>query len=345
MPIGATILGCASTRLSEAERHFFGQVDPLGFILFARNVETPDQVRALVSDLRNSVGRGDAPVLIDQEGGRVARLKPPHWFGAPPAGVFAGLHAEAPDRAVEALRLNTQLIADDLVALGVDVDCTPVLDVPVTGAHDIIGDRAYGDALDRIEALGIVVCETLLAAGVTPVIKHVPGHGRAMADSHFELPVVETSRAILEETDFAPFRTLAAMPWAMTAHVVYSAIDPSGPATLSATMVDTVIRGHIGFQGLLLSDDLSMAALSGTLAARAHQCRAAGCDIALHCNGDMEEMIQVADGAGAMDEAGRKRVAAGRDMLGTLEDFDRAGALARLSDLLKGRFDIGQGAA
>ncbi|MCY4239871.1 MAG: beta-N-acetylhexosaminidase [Rhodospirillaceae bacterium] len=340
MPVGATILGCASARLREAERRFFGRVNPLGFILFARNVKTPDQTRALVADLRDSVGRGDAPVLIDQEGGRVARLKPPHWYGAPPAGVFADLYASAPTRAVEAVRLNTQLIADDLVSLGIDVDCAPVLDVPVVGAHDVIGDRAYGDIPSRVEVLGTAVCDALLAAGVLPVIKHIPGHGRATTDSHLDLPVVETSRVTLEETDFVPFRTLAAMPWAMTAHVVYSAIDPTKPATFSPTVIRTVIRGQIGFQGLLLSDDLSMAALNGAFAARAQQCRAAGCDVALHCNGDMEEMKQVAEGAGAMDATGHKRVANGRKMMGSLEDFDRAAAMARLFDLLDGRFDV-----
>ena len=342
MAVGATILGCASTRLTEAERRFFERANPLGFILFGRNVETPDQVRALVGEMRESVGRADAPVLIDQEGGRVARLKPPYWYPAPSAAVFSGLYAEDPDRGAEALRLNTQLIAADLLDLGIDVDCTPVADVPVAGAHDIIGDRAYGRDPQRVALLGRVVARTMLDAGVIPVVKHMPGHGRALSDSHRELPVVDAPVDLLREMDFAPFSALADMPWAMTAHVVYEALDATAPATLSELMVSTIIRTQIGFQGLLLSDDLSMQALDGPLERRARQCRIAGCDIALHCNGDMEEMIQVVEGAGLMDDTGSKRVDSGRAMLGTLADFDREAAHARVAALLEGRADVGR---
>ena len=342
MAVGATILGCASTRLTEAERRFFERANPLGFILFGRNVETPDQVRALVGEMRESVGRTDAPVLIDQEGGRVARLKPPYWYPAPAAAVFSGLYAEDPDRGTEALRLNTQLIAADLLDLGIDVDCTPVVDVPVAGAHDIIGDRAYGQDPQRVALLGRVVARTMLDAGVIPVVKHMPGHGRALSDSHRELPAVDAPVDLLREMDFAPFSALADMPWAMTAHVVYEALDATAPATLSELMVSTIIRTQIGFQGLLLSDDLSMQALDGPLERRARQCRIAGCDIALHCNGDMEEMIQIVEGAGLMDDAGSKRVDSGRAMLGTLADFDREAAHALVAALLEGRADVGR---
>lgn len=334
MPVGATILGCAGPVLSAAERQFFARANPLGFILFARNVETPTQVRQLVQDLRAVVGRAEAPVLIDQEGGRVARLRPPHWYDAPPAAVFADLYDMSPDRAVEALRLNTQLIAADLVDLGIDVDCTPVLDVPVEGADDIIGDRALGRNPDQIARLGGVIGQTMLACGVIPVIKHIPGHGRALCDSHLDLPRVDADVDQLKNSDFAPFAALAHLPWAMTAHVVYEALDAGRPATLSPAVIDTVIRGDMGFGGVLISDDLSMKALEGPFAERAHQCRAAGCDIALHCNGDMDEMIQVVEGAGTMDAAGAKRLASGRAMLGTMQEFDRRAALDRLAVLL-----------
>ena len=344
MAVGATILGCASTRLSKEERQFFINANPLGFILFARNIETPDQVRALVGDLRAAVGRGDAPVLIDQEGGRVARLQPPHWYPAPAAALFADLHAEDPERGAEALGLNTRLIAADLRDLGIDVDCAPVIDVPVPGAHDVIGDRAYGTGPDRVAALGRIVARTLLDCSVIPVIKHIPGHGRAAVDSHSALPRVEAQVDLLRSTDFAPFSALADMPWAMTGHVVYTALDATAPATLSELMIGTIIRTQIGFRGLLLSDDLSMQALDGPLDRRARQCRIAGCDIALHCNGDAGEMKQVVEGAGMLDDAGWTRVEAGRAMLGAPADFDRAAARARLATLLEGRADIGRGA-
>ena len=342
MTVGATILGCASTRLSEEEKRFFRDADPLGFILFALNLETPDQVRALVGALRETIGRGDAPVLIDQEGGLVVRLKPPFWYAAPAAAVFADLQAEDPAAGAEALKLNAQLIAADLLDLGIDVNCTPVADVPVAGAHDVIGDRAYGSSPDRVAQLARIVARTLLDAGVIPVVKHIPGHGRALADSHRELPVVDAPVDLLRRTDFAPFSALADLPWAMTAHVIYAALDATAPATLSELMVSTIIRTQIGFQGLLLSDDLSMQALEGPLERRARQCRIAGCDIALHCNGVMEEMIQVVDGAGQMNDAGLKRVEAGRAMLGTLDDFDREAARARVAALLERRADAGR---
>ncbi|MCW5749304.1 MAG: beta-N-acetylhexosaminidase, partial [Alphaproteobacteria bacterium] len=275
----AMIFGCAGHRLSADERSFFRDVDPLGFILFARNVATPAQLRALTSDLRDSVGRADAPVLIDQEGGRVARLKPPYWRVAPPAAVFGELYAREPETAVEAARLNARLIAADLTPLGIDVDCAPVLDVTVPGAHGVIGDRAFGVDPATVAALGRAQADGLLLGGVMPVMKHIPGHGRARADSHLELPVVEATRGELEASDFAPFRALADLPWAMTAHVLYRALSGNRPATTSDVVVRDIIRGHIGFDGLLLTDDLSMGALDGTCAERAAASLAAGCDV------------------------------------------------------------------
>lgn len=293
-PPRAVIVGVAGADLSDDEWRFLAQWDPLGLILFARNCATPEQVRALVDSFRAAVGRADAPVLIDQEGGRVARLKPPHWRAAPAPAAFARLAAGDAAGACEACTLNARLLATELAALGVTVDTLPVLDIPQPGADLIIGDRAAGDTPELAARLGRSTCDGLLAGGVLPVIKHMPGHGRAAVDSHRALPIVDASRDDLERIDFAPFRDLADMPWAMTAHVVYTAIDCDAPATTSRKVIADVIRGHIGFDGLLLSDDLCMAALAGPPAARAEAALAAGCDVVLHCNGDLEEMQAVA---------------------------------------------------
>ncbi len=327
------ILGCSGLTLTADERHFFGDTDPLGFILFARNCSDPSQVTDLVNILRESVHRPDAPVLIDQEGGRVARLGPPHWRKPPPAAAFARLYERDPDAGLEATRLNARLMAHELLALGIDVDCTPVLDVPVAGAHDIIGDRAYGRVPEPIIALGRAVCDGLMAGGVAPVIKHIPGHGRARSDSHVELPVVEATYEELSNSDFVPFRALADMPWAMTAHVVYTAIDPAAPATTSATAIDTIIRRDIGFGGALMSDDLGMQALAGDFAGRARTSLAAGCDVVLHCSGKMDEMRGVAKGLSPMTEAAFRRVEAAR-IPRPDKVLDAAGARARLEQLL-----------
>ncbi|MGE0423230.1 MAG: beta-N-acetylhexosaminidase [Reyranellaceae bacterium] len=307
----AVIFGCAGTALSADERAFFRDCDPLGFILFARNVETPDQVRRLVASLRDTVGRADAPVLVDQEGGRVQRLRPPHWRLAPPAAIFGELYASEPAAAMMASRLNGRLIAADLAPLGIDVDCAPVLDLPVPGAHGVIGDRAFATSVQAVVSLGRAQADGLLAGGIIPVMKHLPGHGRARADSHFELPVVDTTRAELERTDFAPFRALADLPWAMTAHVLYRALSSNQPATTSARVVGDVIRGHIGFDGVLVSDDLSMRALGGSLAERARLSLEAGCDVALHCNGDAGEMREIASVVGPLSPRSAARVARG----------------------------------
>lgn len=306
----AAVLGCAGPRLNEAERAFFREANPYGFILFARNVEAPDQVRALVEDLRATVGRPETPVLIDQEGGRVQRLKPPHWRAAPPQRRFGDLFVRNARQAEEGLVANTRLIAAELTALGIDVDCLPLLDVPVSGAHDIIGDRAFAEDPQTVATLGRIVCRTLREGGVMPIIKHIPGHGRARADSHLELPVVDAPLAELRARDFAPFRALASEAcWAMTAHVVYTAVDADAPATTSAKVIRDVIRGEIGFDGPLVSDDLSMKALSGSFADRTRAALAAGCDLVLHCNGDRAEMDEIVGACAPLGAAAERRLA------------------------------------
>lgn len=290
----ACILGCAGTQLNADERTLYASAEPFGLILFARNIENPDQVRVLVHDFRSIVGRADAPVLIDQEGGRVQRLKPPHWPDFPPADVFGKIYERDRAAGIEAVRLGASLIAEELAALGINVDCLPVADLRRPEGHGVIGDRAYGADPGTVAELGGAAAEGLLEGGVLPVIKHMPGHGRARADSHEVLPVVETSLAELDRTDFEPFRRLAHLPVGMTAHVVYSALDAERPATISSVVIKEAIRNRIGFDGLLLTDDLSMKALSGTLGNRAENALAAGCDIALHCNGRIEEMREVA---------------------------------------------------
>jgi len=335
----AAIFGCAGTALTPAEFRFLREADPLGFIVFARNISTPDATRALMASFRDAVGRDDAPVLIDQEGGRVARLRPPHWRKSPPAKTFVERAAvRGQDAAVAAVRTNFRLIAAELSALGIDVDCAPVADVPVPGAHDVIGDRAYGADPAVIATYARAVADGLLDGGVIPVVKHMPGHGRARSDSHLELPIVDATRAELERTDFVPFKALADLPWAMTAHVKFLDIDADRPATTSAFVIENVIRRHIGFGGLLLSDDLSMQALAGTMAERTRACLFAGCDVVLHCNGDFAEMEQVALAARPLDDEGAERVASGVRLRNarTRAGFDARGAEAELSAFLVG---------
>jgi beta-N-acetylhexosaminidase len=310
------------------------EANPLGFILFARNCIDPAQVRALVADLRASVGRADAPVLIDQEGGRVARLRPPHWRKAPAAARFAELARTSEARAKQAAWLNARMLAADLADLGITVDCAPVLDVPQPGAHEVIGDRAVGDTAQRSAMLGRAWCEGLLAGGVLPVIKHIPGHGRALADSHICLPVVTAERAELERVDFAPFHALRAMPWAMTAHVVFSVLDPSSAATTSPTVIGAVIRGTIGFHGLLVSDDICMAALGGPVDARASAALRAGCDIVLHCNGVLTEMKAVATACPPISSGVQAKLLRAETMRLQPGVFDRTEAAARLAALM-----------
>ena len=334
-PPRSVIFGCTGEQLSHEERRFFHAADPVGFILFRRNCRDPAQVRDLVGSLREAIGRDDAPILIDQEGGRVARLGPPHWRRYPSAGRLGLL----PDpQATAAVRLGARLIADDLRRLGITVDCLPVLDLAVAGADPVIGDRAYGNDPGRVANLGRAVCEGLIEGGVLPVIKHIPGHGRAALDSHHACPVVEADADELSHADFAPFRALAAMPWAMTAHIVYMAIDPTAPATLSERVISQAIRREIGFDGVLVSDDLSMRALGGELGERAARALAAGCDLVLHCNGDRREMEAIAAATGPISAhaAGRLAQAEGLRRRSAFLEFDRGEAEVRFDALLAG---------
>lgn len=302
----AFITGIEGLALSAAERAFLRDSDPWGFIVFKRNIDSPAQLRALAASLRETVGR-DAPILVDQEGGRVQRLGPPHWPKYPPGAFYGALYARDPAEGLAAAKLGARLIAHDLRDAGIDTDCLPIADVPVSEADPVIGDRAYGTRADQVAAIGAAVAEGLLEGGVLPVLKHIPGHGRATADSHHKLPVVATERATLESSDFAAFRPLAQLPLGMTAHVVFSAIDPLAPATTSGKMVHDVIRRFIGFDGLLMSDDVSMNALSGTLAERSRAALAAGCDIVLHCNGKLDEMHAVAGEAPVLGGEAKRR--------------------------------------
>ena len=330
MTTRALILGCAGRTLSAEEIAFFREVRPWGFILFKRNIGTPEEVRALTGALRETIGRADAPVLIDQEGGRVQRMGPPHWPSYPPGRAFGRLDGSAATVA----RLGARLMAHDLTSVGINVDCAPVLDVPVAGAHDVIGDRAYGDRAEAVAAIGRAVAEGLMAGGVLPVMKHIPGHGRAACDSHKGLPVVEASRESLEANDFAPFRALADLPMAMSAHVVYASIDPLRPATQSRRMIEEVIRASIGFDGLLMSDDLSMHALTGSFRERAQAAFSAGIDIALHCNGDIAEMRGVVEGTPDLAGSSLRRADAALSLLRPASDLDLAEARATFAAAL-----------
>ncbi|KYG19608.1 beta-hexosaminidase [Bradyrhizobium sp. AT1] len=334
MSTRAFITGVSGTELTADERAFIRAERPWGFILFKRNVATPAQVAALVAELR-AVARGaDAPVLIDQEGGRVQRLGPPHWPVYPPGAVFSTLYDTDSALGLTAARLSARLIAADLADLGITVDCLPLADVPVSGADAVIGNRAYGTEPAKVAAIARAVTEGLEQGGVLPVLKHIPGHGRATADTHFKLPTVDTPRDELERTDFAAFKPLADLPMAMTAHVVFSAVDPAHPATTSATMIADVIRGAIGFQGLLMSDDVSMNALSGNIAERTRAIFAAGCDMALHCNGNIEEMRDVAGQTPELSGLALQRANAALAARKPPQPFDRAAARIELDALI-----------
>ena len=292
---GAVIFGAAGTTLSADEIAFFRDVRPWGFIVFARNISGHEQLRDLTAHLRDCVGRSDAPVFVDQEGGRVQRLRPPLAPNYPPASALGALYRHERAAGLRAAWLMSRLHAFDLLSCGLNADCLPVLDVPVEGAHDVIGNRAYGKDPQTVAAMGRAAMEGLEAGGVLPVIKHIPGHGRAFADSHHDLPVVDASLEELRAHDFPPFAALSDAPMAMTAHVVYTALDDARPATTSPRIIEEIIRGEIGFDGLLMSDDVSMKALSGDFGDRTEAILAAGCDVVLHCNGLMEEMRAVAD--------------------------------------------------
>lgn len=326
------IFGCAGEQLTVEEAAFFAASDPLGFILFGRNCRDREQLRALVAALRAAVGRPDAPVLIDQEGGRVARLRPPEWRAYPPAARLAAMPGHA---ASEAVRLGARLIAADLAELGITVDCAPVLDLPARGADPVIGDRAYGSEPIAVARLGRAFCDGLLEGGVLPVIKHIPGHGRAEVDSHRALPRVEADHPTLSATDFQPFRALADTPWAMTAHIVFACLDDAAPATFSRRVIDTIIRDEIGFAGVLLSDDLSMGALAGSLAERTRRAIDAGCDLVLHCTGVLPEMAEVAAAAPLISAVTGERLRCGEEArLQARRPFDAAAGGVRFTEFL-----------
>jgi beta-N-acetylhexosaminidase len=335
MSTRAFITGLSGLELTAEEREFLRAERPWGVILFKRNIETPTQVSALVKELRESIGEPDAPVLIDQEGGRVARLGPPHWPVYPPGAVFGTLYDIDRTLGTTAGRLSARLIAADLIDLGITVDCLPLADVPVPGADAVIGNRAYGTLPDKVAAIARAVTDGLEQGGVLPVLKHIPGHGRAAADSHHGLPVVDTPKTELERTDFAAFRPLADLPMAMTAHVVFSALDPAQPATTSATIIEQVIRGVIGFQGLLMSDDVSMNALAGSIVERTQAIVAAGCDMVLHCNGKLDEMRAVASETPLLTGKALARAQQALASRRSPQSFDRGAARAELDELVR----------
>jgi beta-N-acetylhexosaminidase len=331
----AFITGVSGPELTTEEREFIRSERPWGFILFKRNIETPAQVIQLILELRDTLDEPGAPVLIDQEGGRVQRFAPPHWPAYPAGAIFGALYDIDPKLGLTAARLSARLIAADLSETGVTVDCLPLADVPVAGADAVIGNRAYGTEPGKVAAIARAVAEGLEQGGILPVLKHIPGHGRATADTHFRLPVVDTPRAELERTDFAAFQPLADLPMAMTAHVVFSALDPAHPATTSATIIEQVIRGVIGFQGLLMSDDVSMNALAGSIAERTRAIFAAGCDMVLHCNGKLDEMREVAAETPELSGQALERASWALASRRAPQAFDRLAARAELDALIK----------
>ncbi len=338
----AAIYGCLGHRLTEDEKAFFAEVRPWGFILFRRNIDTPEQVRALTDALRALIGDPEAPILIDQEGGRVQRMGPPHWPKYPPGAAYLKATNDLA-QARELTRLGARLMAHDLREVGITVDLLPVLDVPVPGAHDIVGDRAYGADPATVALLGRAAAEGLLAGGVLPCIKHMPGHGRAFADTHKDLPTVHADFETLDGWDFAPFKALSDMPWAMTAHIVFTAVDRKRPATQSKTAVK-MMREHLGFGGLIMTDDLSMQALSGDLGQRAHRSLKAGCDLVLHCNGDMAEMQAVAEATGKLKGRAKARAeAAMARIVRTPEPLDPVAGHERFFQAMDGRLDAAKG--
>jgi beta-N-acetylhexosaminidase len=335
-PIGAFISGCLGLGLSAAERAFFARYTPFGLILFKRNCQTPEQLKSLTTDFRAAVGRKNAPVFIDQEGGRVQRLGPPSnaWRQYPPARAYGEAYARDPLTALRSARNVGRLMADDLIAAGITANCVPVLDVPQPGAHEIIGSRAYSDQIERIMALARAHAAGFADGGILPVLKHIPGHGRARADSHLELPVVSASRAELEAVDFPPFAAFADAPMAMTAHVVFTALDRTAPATLSRKVISRIIRKEIGFRGLLMTDDVSMKALTGSYTERTRRALDAGCDVVLHCNGEMDQMEEVAEAAGFLKGKALVRARAAVRSARKPQPFDRNQALKDLDRLL-----------
>ena len=331
----AFICGCSGLTFTADEKSFIEECQPWGLILFRRNIGTPDEVCALTDSFREITGRTDAPVLVDQEGGRVQRLNTPHWQRYPAGAFFNAISTATPKHKLRLAKITAQLMAHDLLQVGINVDCLPVLDVPIPGSHNVIGDRAYANNPFDVADLGRAAAEGMMAGGVLPVMKHIPGHGRAFADSHMELPVVDTVLDDLRTNDFAPFKANADLPAAMTAHVVYTALDPNNPATISAKIISEIIRGEIGFDGLLMSDDLSMKALTGSFRSKAERLFAAGVDMALHCNGNLGEAAGVAAGTPMLEGAALRRAeAAMARIAGGAQDFDPVDARAELETAL-----------
>lgn len=327
----ATILGCLGPRLSRVEAAFFADVAPVGFILFARNVETPEQVRRLTGDLRDAVG-WQAPIFVDQEGGRVQRLRAPHWREwLPPLDQVT---KAGPEGAARSMYLRSYLIGREHLAIGIDGNCAPCADIARPDTHPFLRNRCYGEDIETVVKISRAVAEGVSDAGVFPVMKHMPGHGLGTLDSHHDLPHVTASRDELEQRDFATFRALRDLHWGMSAHLVFERIDPDAPATLSPAMI-RLIREEIGFDGLLMTDDLSMNALPGSLAERAARARAAGCDVVLHCNGKQHEMEAVVTAAGGLDEAASKRLSRALGSRRRAMSISEREALSELEALLK----------
>jgi beta-N-acetylhexosaminidase len=332
----AFISGLSGLTLTAGERAFLREARPWGLILFKKNIQNKNQATDLVREALHEVG-GQAPVLVDQEGGRVQRLGPPLWPAYPAGAAYGRIYDRDPAAGLAAARLGARLIAADLMELGINVDCLPLADVPVVGADQVIGDRAYGETPEKVAAIAGAVAAGLADGGVLPVLKHIPGHGRANADSHLKLPVVQADRATLEATDFAAFRPLKRLPLGMTAHVVFTAIDPVQPATTSATMIGEVIRGFIGFDGLLMGDDISMGALSGSIAERARASLAAGCDLVLHCNGKMDEMWALAAEAPELTGDAKRRADAALAVRKSPSGIDLAAARREFAAMMTER--------
>lgn len=332
----AVVFSVSGPELTASERDFLRDADPLGFILFARNCPDPASIRALTGELRETVGRGDAPVLIDQEGGRVMRLRPPDWHDAPAAREIADLHAINPDAGLAAAEMLGRMFGADLADLGIDVDCAPVLDLGLPDTTDALGNRAYSDDPAVVASLGGAMAQGLIREGCLPVIKHMPGHGRGTVDSHKLLPRVPEPLETLRETDFVPFRALNHLPLGMSAHVVYEAIDPERPGTVSPDVISQAIRRDIGFDGFLFTDDIVMEALSGTPAERASAALIAGCDAVLHCSGDLAEMISVAKTVPELSHSAETRWTRARDARHKPEGASPAKLAAELTEILQG---------
>lgn len=328
------VFGIKGKTLTADEEALFRDANPAGYILFSRNLETPSQVKKLTERLRELTENNEVLIMIDQEGGRVQRLRPPHWREYPPMSVFGERAEENIDEAVACVYLNYRLISLDLRALGINVNCAPVLDLPVKGSHRIIGDRAFSNNPQTAAKLGHAACDGLLAGGVLPVIKHIPGHGRATADSHVELPRIDTPLHKLREKDFIPFKALCDMPAAMTAHIVYTEIDAGAPCSASSTVIKETIRTEIGFKGLLFSDDVCMRALKGPVNARVASVLGAGCDIALHCDGNYRDMVAIAKSCPQITRAAIKRLNTAKRLIRDSDKFDAQAAKDRISAFL-----------